>query len=105
MVFFITMPILITKGKSVPNQPGKVLVGFCCPLSAGMITESTFLRIIGETVFLGNISPIIVPLREDDRDHLTGLQGHFHYVFVGKCHSRKHRARIIYEDVDGRFLN
>jgi hypothetical protein len=93
------MPILITKGKSVPNQPSKVLVGFCCPLGAGMIAKGTLLRIVGETVFLGNVSPIIIPLGEDDRDHLTGLQRHFNNVFIRKCHGRKNGARIINEDV------
>jgi hypothetical protein len=81
------MPILITKSKSVPNQPGKVLVGFCCPLSTGMITEGTLLRTIRETVFLGNVSPIIIPLGEDDRDHLTGLYTHLRYMTVRKYNS------------------
>jgi hypothetical protein len=99
------MPILITKSKSVPNQPGKVFVGFCCPLSAGMITERTLLRTVRETVFFGNGSPIIVPLGEDYRDHLTGLQGHFNYVFIRKCHGRKYWTLIIGKNVDGGFLN
>jgi hypothetical protein len=93
------MPILITKGKSVPNQPSKVLVGFCCPLSAWMITESTLLCTVWETVFFRNISPIIVPLGEDDRDHLASLQGHFDDMFIGKCHGRKNRALVSHKDV------
>jgi hypothetical protein len=88
------MPILITKSKSVPNQPSKVLVGFCCPLSTGMITERTLLCTIRGSILFGNVPPIIVPLGKDDGDHLTGLQRHFHYVFVGKCHGRKHRTLI-----------
>jgi hypothetical protein len=93
------MSILITKGKSVPNQPSKVFVGFCCPLSTGMITEGTLLRTVRETVLLGNVPPIIVTFGEDYRDHLTGLQGHFNYVFIRKCHGRKHRALVSHKDV------
>jgi len=74
-------------------------VGFCRPLSAGMITERTLLRTVRETVLLGNGAPIIIPLGEDYRDHLTGLQGHLHYMFVRKCHGRKNGTLIIHEDI------
>jgi hypothetical protein len=91
------MPILITKSKSVPNQPSKVLMGFCCPLSTRMITEGTFLRIIGKTILLGNVPPIIVSLGEDNGDHLTSFQSHLHCVFVRKFCGSNHRARINYK--------
>ena len=94
MNFTITMPILITKSKSVPNQPGKVLVGFCCPDSTGMISECSLFSTIRGSILFRNSTPIIIPLGEDDRDHLTGLQGHFHYVFVRKCRSRNYRTFI-----------
>jgi hypothetical protein len=64
-----------------------------------MITERTLLRTIRETVFLGNVPPIIIPLGVDDGNHLTSFQSHLHYVFVRKCHGRKHRALIGHKDV------
>jgi hypothetical protein len=90
---------------SVCNQPGKIVVIICSPFGAGMITKGTLFRIIGKTVFLGNVPPIIVPLGEDDRDHLAGLQGHFIYVTVRKYLRGLTGGHVSYEDVDGGFLN
>ena len=67
------MPILITKGTSVPNQPGKVYVRFYCPLSTETITEGTLFCTVRQTIFFWEWLPIIVPLGEDNRDHETGL--------------------------------
>jgi hypothetical protein len=71
----------------------------CCPFGAWMIAESTLLCVVGGVICLKKGTIVVIPLRSNDGEHLTALQGHFDYVFVREAESTFSRIFTCYEDV------
>ena len=66
------------------DDSNNLIVGMilCCPDSTWVITKRTFGGSIISTIFLGQRTPVVIPFRINDRQHLTALKWHFDDMFV-----------------------